>query len=147
MATITHHETLKTLLKENSSSLTRTRQLIFDLLLNQEPQSMQVLATRAKSEVDRATVYRTVDLFERLGIAHRLNIGWKYKIELSDLFSGHHHHMHCTNCGKILDLPSNPMLETMIETLAFKADFSPRGHQLEIHGLCPACVQTASKRT
>ncbi len=55
-----HKETLKTILKENGSSLTRTRQLIFDLMINQEPQSMQVLAQRAKEEVDRATVYRTI---------------------------------------------------------------------------------------
>lgn len=146
MAATTHNETLKAILKDNGSSLTRTRQLIFDLLLNQEPQTMQVLASRAKGQIDRATVYRTVELFERLGIASRLSIGWKYKVELSDVFSGHHHHMHCTNCSKILDLPGNPMLETMIDTLAMKADFSPRGHQLEIYGLCPACVQTAAKR-
>lgn len=132
-------DTLKVILKDNGSSLTRTRQLIFDLLLNQEPQSMQVLASRAKDQVDRATVYRTVELFERLGIVNRLNIGWKYKIELSDLFSGHHHHMHCSNCGRVLDLPSNPMLEMMIETLAVKANFAPRSHQLEIYGLCPNC--------
>jgi Fur family transcriptional regulator, ferric uptake regulator len=134
-----HNQTLRAILKENGASLTRTRQLVFDLLLNQEPQSMQVLATRAKGQVDRATVYRTVELFERLGIVNRLNIGWKYKIELSDIFSGHHHHMHCQSCGKIMDMPANPMLETMIETLAIKASFSPRGHQLEIYGLCPAC--------
>lgn len=138
-------ETLKTVLKDNGSSLTRTRQLIFDLLLNQEPQSMQVLVSRARGQTDRATVYRTVELFERLGIVNRLNIGWKYKVELSDLFSSHHHHMHCSNCGKVLDLPGNPMLETMIETLTLKANFSPRGHQLEIYGLCPACAQTAAR--
>jgi Fur family transcriptional regulator, ferric uptake regulator len=134
-----YRENLKTILKENGSSLTRTRQLIFDLMINQEPQSMQVLAQRAKDEVDRATVYRTVELFERIGIVNRLNIGWKYKVELSDLFADHHHHMHCERCGKIIDMPANPMLETMIDTVAGKTNFSPRGHSLEIYGLCPAC--------
>src|ERR1700709_2400788 len=88
------------------------RKIIFDLLLNQEPQSMQVLVHGAAGRVDRATIYRTVELFERLGIVHRLNIGWKYKIELSDVFTGHHHHLYCTNCGRMYDLPDNPMLET-----------------------------------
>ena len=63
-----HYKTLKALLKKNGSSLTKPRKTVFDLLLNQKPQSMQVLASRAKGRVDRATVYRTIDLFERLGI-------------------------------------------------------------------------------
>lgn len=136
-----HYETLKTLLKENGSSLTRSRRLVFDLLLNQEPQTMQVLASRANGEVDRATIYRSIELFERLGIVNRLNIGWKYKVELSEIFSGHHHHMSCTNCGKITSLPPSPMLETMIDSVAAKTSFSPRGHSLEVYGLCPACSQ------
>ena len=133
------YETLKTLLKEDGASLTKPRKAVFDLLYNQEPQSMQVLARRAAGKVDRATVYRTVELFERLGIARRLNIGWKYKIELSDVFTGHHHHMYCSNCGRTYDLPENPMLETMIDTVAGKTGFSPRGHQLEVYGLCQTC--------
>lgn len=137
-----HYETLKSILKANKSSLTRPRKLVFDLLLNQEPQSMQVLARRAEDKMDRATVYRTVELFEKLGIARRLNIGWKYKIELADVFAGHHHHLYCTNCGRMFDLPENPMLETMIDTVAAKAGFGPRGHQLEVYGLCSNCSST-----
>ena len=134
-----HYETLKSILTAQNASLTKPRKVVFDLLLNQEPQSMQVLAQRAKGKVDRATVYRTIELFERLGIVRRLNIGWKYKIELSDLFTGHHHHMFCTNCGRMFELPENPMLETMIDTVAAKSGFSPRGHQLEVFGLCSSC--------
>ncbi len=100
---------------------------------------MQVLVQRARSQIDRATIYRTIDLFERAGIVHRLNIGWKYKIELSDVFTGHHHHMYCSNCGRTYNLPDAPMLETMIDTVAAKSGFAPRGHQLEIYGLCQNC--------
>ncbi|MBX4188582.1 transcriptional repressor, partial [Candidatus Saccharibacteria bacterium] len=125
-----HYETLRSILKTDGASLTKPRKIIFDLMLNQGPQSMQVLVQRAKDRVDRATVYRTIELFERLGIVHRLNIGWKYKIELSDLF---------TNCGRMFDLPDNPMLETMIDTVAAKSSFAPRGHQLEVYGLCQSC--------
>jgi Fur family ferric uptake transcriptional regulator len=136
------HETLKALLKKAGYSLTKPRRQVFDLLLNQEPQSMQVLIKRAESKVDRATVYRTIDLFEQLGIVRRLNIGWKYKIELTDLFTGHHHYFHCTNCGRSYSLPPNPMLETMIDTAVAKEGFSPRGHQLEVSGLCPNCSKS-----
>ena len=133
------YETLKAILKKNGASLTRTRRLVFDLLAAQGPQSIQNLVNLADGQIDRATIYRTVELFEKLGIINRLNIGWKYKVELSDVFSGHHHHLHCSKCGKILDLPHNTMLETMIDTIALKADFSSRSHVLEIYGLCKNC--------
>ncbi len=134
------YETLKALLKKDGSSLTKPRRVVFDLLLNQEPQSMQVIVKRAEGQVDRATVYRIVELFERLGIVHRLNIGWKYKIELSDIFAEHHHHFYCTNCGRTYPLSANAMLETMINSVVSKEGFSPRGHQLEIYGLCASCT-------
>ncbi|HSX17983.1 MAG TPA: Fur family transcriptional regulator [Candidatus Saccharimonadales bacterium] len=139
-----HYKTLKVLLKKNQSSLTKPRKAVFDLLLNQKPQSMQVIVGRAKDKVDRATVYRTLQLFEQLGIVQRLNIGWKYKYELSDVFQGHHHHFHCTNCGTTFSLEPNAMLETMIDTVAAKSDFAPRGHQLEIYGLCADCKRRAT---
>lgn len=136
------YNTLKALLKKNRASLTKTRKVIFDLLQEREPQSMQVLIKRAEGKVDRATVYRTIEIFERFGIVHRLNVGWKYKVELSDVFLGHHHHFHCTNCGKTFTMPANSMLETMIDSIASKEGYAPRGHNLEINGLCQAC-QTA----
>lgn len=138
-----HYKDLKALLQKNNASLTKSRKIIFDLLVGQGPQTMQVLVKRAESKVDRATVYRTLEVFERLGIVHRLNIGWKYKYELSDVFLEHHHHFYCSNCGKNFDLPANPMLETMVDSLTSKEGFSPRGHQIEIYGLCPSCISSS----
>ncbi|MEX2006914.1 MAG: Fur family transcriptional regulator [Candidatus Saccharimonadales bacterium] len=134
-----HYETLKALLSKDGSSFTKSRKVVFDLLLDQGAQSMQVLSKRAEGQVDRATIYRTIELFERLGIVHRVNVGWKYKIELSDIFLGHHHHFYCTGCGTTYSLSTNSMLETMIDSAVAKEGFSPRSHQLEISGLCPNC--------
>jgi Fur family ferric uptake transcriptional regulator len=133
------YDTLKALLKKNGSSLTQSRQIIFDLLLHQKPQTMQRLIKRADGLVDRATTYRTIELFEQIGIVHRLNIGWKYKLELSDAFHAHHHHFYCTKCSKTFSLPENVMLETMIDSLVSRDGFSPRGHTLEVSGLCANC--------
>lgn len=133
------YDDLQALLKKKGFSLTKSRKIIFDLLRSGGPQTMKQLVETAKGQIDRATIYRTIELFEGLGIAHRLNIGWKYKIELSDVFLGHHHHFYCTNCGQSYDLAPNAMLETMIDSLTTKEGFSQRGHQLEIYGLCKNC--------
>lgn len=132
-------ETLKAVLKQKGYSLTGPRKLVFEQMLSHGPQTIAEIISAATGTVDRATIYRTTDLFEKLGIVHRLNIGWKYRLELSEAFVGHHHHIHCTNCGKTYKLPHSTMLETMIDSSAIKENFSPRGHQLEIYGICLNC--------
>lgn len=94
--------------------------------------------------IDRASVYRVVSLFEQLGIVQRLQIGWKYKLELSDTFSHHHHHLTCLKCGRIIDFDEAPALEKDLYHIAKNNNFQIRGHQLEIQGLCRNCTASAA---
>ena len=96
-----------------------------------------VLACRGK--VDRASVYRNIALFEHLGIVQRLQIGWKYKLELSDNFNHHHHHMTCVRCNQTTALPEDQQLESRLQQLARTRGFAPQDHQIEIRGLCQNC--------
>ncbi len=130
-------ETFKALLKANHQSVTRTRLAVFAALVGEEPLTMHELVGRV-TVGDRASVYRAIDLFERLGIVLRLNTGWKYKLELSDLFAAHHHHLTCTQCGQTLALGEGE-LETVIDKLASAHGFRPTGHQIEIQGVCAQC--------
>jgi Fur family ferric uptake transcriptional regulator len=131
---------LKKTLKAHHQSLTAPRLRVFEALQDHEPQTMHDLVTTCQTSADRASVYRTVALFEQLGIVQRLHMGWKYKLELSDAFSHHHHHLTCTNCGRIIPLPEDDQLETRLRELARQLDFQPQDHQIEIHGLCQACT-------
>jgi Fe2+ or Zn2+ uptake regulation protein len=126
-------------LRKHGYSVTKSRQTVFNALANQEAMSMHDILGRLKGSVDRASLYRTVALFEKLGIAHRLQQGWKYKIELTDQFHYHHHHFTCTNCGLIIALREDPTIEASILILAREYGTEPSSHQLEIQGLCPAC--------
>lgn len=131
-------EILQNTLKTAGCSLTTARRTVFEALLGHEPQTMADVITSAKS-VDRASVYRIIELFEKLGIAHRLQIGWKYKLELSDQFSKHHHHLTCLNCGKVVALPENAIFEDYIRAFAIDYGFELKDHQLEVRGLCAEC--------
>jgi len=130
----------KTLLKENGYSVTGARLAVFDALLGKEPMSMHHLVEQV-STIDRASVYRAVELFENLSIAQRIYTGWKYKIELTDTFNSHHHHLTCTNCGRTVAM-SEQELESFIDSIAKRHGFTPSAHQIEIQGLCPDCQQT-----
>ena len=70
-------EQLMNSLKQHGQSLTKPRQVVFAALQGQEPQTMQQLVATCAGQIDRATVYRIVSLFEQLGIVQRLQIGWK----------------------------------------------------------------------
>ncbi|HSX46045.1 MAG TPA: Fur family transcriptional regulator [Candidatus Saccharimonadia bacterium] len=132
---------LKYTLKRHGQSMTGQRRILFEALQGQEPQSMAELV-RACPGIDRASVYRNVSLFEKLGIIQRLQIGWKYKLELSDRFQRHHHHMTCTNCGRTIALAEDSKLETQLRLLAAHNRFKMKSHQLEIQGLCETCSKT-----
>ena len=129
---------LRTLLKSQQQSLTQPRQIVFAALQHKEPQTLQEII-KACPQIDRASVYRTITLFEQLGIVQRLQLGWKYKLELSDTFHDHHHHLTCDTCGRIMPLPEDQLLEDRLRELARTHQFTMRAHQLEIHGRCHDC--------
>jgi Fur family ferric uptake transcriptional regulator len=119
-------------------SVTTARRLVFGALESQESITIKDLIGKLPG-VDRSSVYRTIKLFEDLGIVKRVQIGWKYKLELSDNFSNHHHHAFCTNCKIILTLHEDSTIERAINSLARQHTFLLADHQLEIQGLCQAC--------
>jgi Fur family ferric uptake transcriptional regulator len=133
--------TIATVLKKRGYSVTKTRQAVFNALTDAGPITMAQLTNKVRAHADRASVYRTVELFERLGIVNRLQIGWKYKIELSDLFTEHHHHATCILCGNVTSLEEDAQLEAGITQLAQAADFTIKSHSLEIRGICAICRQ------
>ncbi len=135
----TPHETFQHMLKEQGYSITKARLKVFNALLHQEPMPMATLVERSGG-VDRASVYRAVELFERLGIVQRINIGWKYRLELSDRFTGHHHHLTCLTCGKTIPM-NEDALEAALERLVSAHGFTASAHQIEIQGYCAACRQ------
>ena len=100
---------------------------------------MHDLVKQLNGGVDRASLYRTIQLFEKLGIVQRIYMGWKYKVELSDMLSRHHHHISCIGCGTVMAITDEHHVEHLIRSIASKYDFVPASHQLEIQGYCKAC--------
>jgi Fe2+ or Zn2+ uptake regulation protein len=131
-----------TILTDNSYRVTKAREATFGLLISPEPQSMAELLSKAseqKGALDRVTVYRNIDVFEKIGLVHRIYIGWKYKLELSDQFISHHHHMSCLSCGTIIDIKDEQHIDAFINQVASQLGFTPRSHHFEIDGYCAKC--------
>lgn len=126
-------------LKDAGQSVTGPRIALFRLLEGSEPQSTAELLAKSGGEFDRASLYRSLSLFEQLGIVQRLYIGFKYKVELTDLYSHHHHHISCLGCGRVIPLDEHEQIERMISLLARRHNVAAVSHQLEIQGYCTQC--------
>ena len=130
---------LKQTLKQQGYSVTKVREVVFAALDHEEPQTMTQLIRRVIPTIDRASAYRTITLFEELGIVQRLQIGWKYKLELSDEFHAHHHHISCIKCGSIVSFHEEEKVEATIAGIAKGQGFRLVNHQLELQGICENC--------
>lgn len=132
------------IIKGNGYSLTQTRLHVFEVLHEQDSLSMGELAKKLAGVCDRASVYRTVELFERLNIVQKVAIGWKYKLELSGIFKGHHHHAVCLQCERVIEFNETPAVEAALEQLANSLDFKIAEHSLELQGYCAQCRQNTT---
>ena len=132
-------ERFKKLLSEQDFSITKPRMDTFKALLaTDEPIAVTELSTRL-SKVDKVSIYRTIELFEKVGIVQRVWSGFKSKIELSEAFSPHHHHFTCINCSKTVGIRSDE-LERNLEDLESKNGFKLTHHSIELKGYCQSCL-------
>jgi len=92
------------------------------------------------------TIYRTLELLHNLGIVHKVTAGdgqSRYALKRSDE-EGHHHHLICTKCGKIIDYrdflqEELDLVKKTEEVLARKHNFAIADHNVEFLGLCEKC--------
>lgn len=125
-------------LRANKLSLTKPRQAVFDALQHHKSLTMAELVAACPG-VDRASVYRTSEVFESLQVIVRIPTGWKYRLELGEAFHEHHHHATCSSCGASIALPEDPALEKRLQALAKRRNFTLTTHQIELTGTCESC--------
>jgi Fe2+ or Zn2+ uptake regulation protein len=131
---------LHSTLNKHRKSVTNAREEVFRALYGKTPLSMSEL-TEICTKSNRASVYRTIKLFEQLNIITRIYTGWKFKIELAEPFTPHHHHLICSTCSKAQAFTEPRSLHTLIHHIAKNYNFYPSSHQFEIEGMCKNCQQ------
>jgi Fur family ferric uptake transcriptional regulator len=91
--------------------------------------------------VARASVYRILDQLESLGLVQRVETGKSsvfYEPVRQD--HGHHHHLVCDRCGKLVPF-ADEELEKTIGKLSRRVPFQVSDHEVVLHGACDACVK------
>lgn len=127
-------------LKENKLKLTPQRRVILDAIHDAHAhltaeEIIDYVQTRLPG-VNRSTIYRTLELLERLGYVFRSEISGRFIYHHAE--EGHHHHLVCRSCGRMVDYDENafsPVEEVLEERHGFQADFK----HMVVSGLCRAC--------
>lgn len=99
------------------------------------------LARKRDPKIDRATVYRTIELLKRLGLIDELDLmhieGEKHYYEVKTRKD--HLHLACFKCGAIEEF-SSPAFERLKLEIGAKNDFDIQVIRLEVGGLCKRCA-------
>lgn len=125
---------------------TRQRREILDLVAAAgRPVSVPDLLALEDADVSQSSLYRNLVVLVDVGVLDRV-AGWGNhdRFELSETLSGHHHHhVTCTACGVVADIPPGPGFEQVMgEEAAFVSErlgFTVTGHSVDMYGLCPDC--------
>lgn len=97
-------------------------------------------------EIGLATVYRVLTQFETAGLVCRHHFeGGQSVFELAS--GGHHDHIVCVKCGKVVEF-MDEVIEERQREIAAKNGFTIDDHSLIIYGTCgePACRNSGSER-
>lgn len=87
--------------------------------------------------VNISTVYRTLELLEKLGLVTETDLGGG-RVRYHPAEKGHHHHLVCQECGRIIDL-DEAVLSSLKNWLRREYRFSADLRHLALFGRCAAC--------
>lgn len=91
------------------------------------------------SSVGLASIYRALDLLDRLGLVQRFEVGEGVaRFEPAHPGGDHHHHLVCDSCGAVEPF-EDEALEQAIHGVSGKTEFAVAAHDVTLRGECPSC--------
>ena len=135
-------DVLEEYISENNLKITKQRRTVLKIFLDCEDhvsvEELYHIVLKTEPKIGLATVYRTLALLTKSGLALEMDFGDGQKRYESSYKSVHHDHMVCTQCGKILEF-NHPLIEKYQEEVAQQKNFKITSHKLDLFGLCQDC--------
>ena len=131
----------KNIFREKRLRLSHPRFLIYQELSNASaplsPQELYQSLLKKQKRIGLTSIYRSLDLFESLGIVFKVTNGSSVKYKMCES-EDHHHHIICKACGHVVELnfcDISDWSEKVMESTGFEVT----DHQLNFYGFCQAC--------
>ena len=94
--------------------------------------------TKVNPKIGYTTVYRTLKLLTRLGLAEERKFADGETRYEPIARGGHHDHLICLGCGKIIEFEDDA-IETLQNRIADRYRFKIFHHRMELYGRCGEC--------
>jgi Fur family transcriptional regulator, ferric uptake regulator len=136
---------LRRTLHERGLRMTPQRQLVLDAvreLGHATPEQVCVQVQRVAPAVNITTVYRTLDLLERLGMVRHTHLGHG-----APAYSAHEHehvHLVCHACGTVTEVPRDLMVDVagrLADGFGFELDVA----HVALSGMCGPCREQEAR--
>ena len=130
------------LLREHGNKLTPQRHVVLRVIASSQdhltPEAIFEKSRELDPNIGKVTVYRTLDLLDKLGLVCKIHSKEGRRSYMMRRPSEHHHHLVCSDCGKVVDLTACDLIEAG-KKVAEESGFTIKGHLLEFYGICPDC--------
>ena len=134
-------ENISQKLRELGYRLTPQRMMVVDAIENSDHHiSAEEIYTQVRDKyphMNISTIYRTLELLKRLDLVTETNLGDE-RVRYHSSEKGHHHHLVCQKCGRIIDLDET-LLFPLKDALRKKHNFEADLKHLAIFGHCLNC--------
>jgi Fe2+/Zn2+ uptake regulation proteins len=139
--------TLRHTLHQRGLRMTPQRQLVLDAIRDlghATPEQICSQVQRAAPAVNITTVYRTLDLMERIGLVQHTHLG--HGAPTYSEQEHQHVHLVCHSCGEITETPTD-LLDDLAGRLRSEFGFELNVSHLALSGLCRTCHDAAELDT
>ena len=138
-------ELVTTRLRRVHQRLTPNREAIVDVLVASSRPLTIPEVLEAGHGLAQSSVYRNLVVLEQAGVVHRIVTSDEFaRFELAEDLVGHHHHLICSSCGTVEDVPPNARLEQSlrhaVDQVAQATGFRTQTHRVDLVGLCRRCA-------
>ncbi len=121
---------------------TSQRAAVLDVFLGTEGHvsvdDMHRMLSRRKLKVGYATVHRTMKLIAQCGLARQVRFNDGITRFEHQYMHEHHHHLVCTQCGKVIEFNSD-RIDDAEKIILRKYGFLMHSHRYDVFGLCKEC--------
>lgn len=135
----------KNILQKKGYKLTNQRKDILKVIVENHDDHLSCedvfnIVSKENPDLGIATVYRTLQLFEKLNIVYKINFDdGLSRYELNSGAENHqHHHLICLECGKVIEVKMD-LLESLENEIEREGNFKIVDHNVKFYGYCNNC--------
>lgn len=131
-------------LRKRGFKITPQRRTIIGTIIGSHehltPAAIHERVRQEQPGIGLVTIYRTIEMLAELGLICETHAGGSCRSYLMRRPSEHHHHLICSDCGKVIDFTDCGLGE-LERRLSEETRFKISGHLLEFLGQCRQCRQ------